>query len=498
MTTTTTTPAAVRIDDMTRDQIKAAVRAATPGEKVFTEWRIANGLPQHSGDMTKAQWIVAHAYWVTGDATPVTPAPKAEPKPKAEPAPKAAPKAEKAKPVTPAKSDPFKDAENFLSDKALAPLKKAYDDAMSEAKKQTARAERAEKLANDKALEAHNAKAATPAPAPAPVAGPVAAFVEEKNLADLMPGRVSDDTRNREIMLPLCDFEAAPQIDPNYVWPANTPDICTAASLDMSICLYGPKGSGKSSFWRQVAAISKRPHIEIAFHGEISHADLFGFEGPAPDGGTQWVMGDLLKAVTTPYAIVDCAEIAKSRPDMVTALNSVFESSQRAIFAGGKWHHFAPGVWLVASSNDNGTGETAGQYHGVKPMDESLRSRLVWFQVELPGKTQLSRMLNKVANVQKDAADMLADLELSLLDAVRKGDCETSPGFRALVAMAKLVKSGMDAKAAFDVAALNSAVQEDRALWADMLNATFDLKRFTILARGGEAKATRNGFTATE
>lgn len=480
---------------MTRDQLKSAVRSATR-ESEFTAWRLANNMPEHSGAMTKAQWVVAYDHFVAGTDPVASPAPA--------PAPEKDAQTMTATPnKTAAAPDPFKDAENFLAKPVLDPLRAAYDAAMRDA---TAAKSRAAKLERDLAA----AKSA-PAPVAAPVAGPVASpapapvrvkpsapvcnFVTETNLADLTGGRVSETVKSRNIMLPVGDYDLN-AADPNYIPPAHTPDILTAASLGLSVALYGSKGTGKSSFWRWVAAISKRPHIEIAFHGETSHADLFGFEGPSPDGGTEWIEGDLLTAVKTPMAIVDCAEIAKSRPDMVTALNSVFESGQRAIFAGGQWHHFAPGVWLVATSNDPGTGEMAGQYHGVKPMDESLRSRLIWFELELPNKTQLSRMVTKVTGLSKDAADILAEFETQMQRNVSQGACESTPGFRALSAWGKLVRAGVDARTAFNAAALNSATPEDRTVWADAAAADFDYDKFEALARGETPVETRDGFTA--
>lgn len=460
---------------MTRNEMKTALSRAVAGNAIadaFAAWREARGIAR-TGDMSKDQWAEAYrTFIVDGAAGPVTPAPDAAPEtddaddddqPSA-PAPQAAPAGDLPRVLS--------GLEMFLSPQALTPLKAgiaALERERDEAQRRAAQAE----------TDAQNAAQQVAAPV-APGAVPHARKVATKTLGDLIGARTQ---AAQSVEADLCDFADAPRVDPNFVWPVATPDIFRAMRCGLNIALWGDRGTGKSSLVRNIAAVTRRPHFEISFHAETSGTELFGSMGIEGDG-MAWVPGDLLTAMQTPWAVIDLSEISASRPDLVMQLNAVLEEGSRSIFVGGKRHPVNPTVTFFATTNDNGSGENAARYAGVRAMNDATRSRFIWVEIQTPAQTQLARMIAKAANLPRPAADLLAAFEKEMEKHVRAAKCEATPGIRAWKGFGRLVMAGTSARDAFAMAVEHLGTSDDAAVWRQEFSANFPQAQFEGLARG--------------
>lgn len=428
-----------------RDEIATDLRNRDP--QGLADYIKANGFSRQS-EMSKADWIDAHECVLGGK--PSTPAPAPTPAPTPAPAPASV------------DIDATLDGLSLvLSDKALTPLKAGIASLRRE--RDTAR-----DMATRAKADAAAAMAATPAPviqmSPAKPGQHVTKSVQRVNAGTLFPGSRTLTARN--IILDVCDCPDAPRLDPNFLWDKQTPEMLTALNLGFNVLVYGPKGTGKSSWARNVAALLKRPYFQIGFHAETSSAELFGFQGPDTDGGVSWVPGDLLDAMQTPFAVIDLSEISFARPELTAQLFSVLESNDRTVFVGGTRYNVHPTVWFVGTSNDNGTGEQSHRYHGTRPMNPALVSRFVRVEFSSPERARLAKLIAKQAGIPLAAADVLAGFEKDMEKGVKAGNCEDTPGIRSALQWAALVKAGVPSRTAFDMSVLNSAPTEDAAYWA--------------------------------
>jgi MoxR-like ATPase len=270
---------------------------------------------------------------------------------------------------------------------------------------------------------------------------------------------------------------------------------------------FGAAGTGKSSFWRALAALLGRPYFQIGFHAETSTAELFGFQGPEGEG-MAWVPGDLLIAMQTPFAMIDLSEISFARPELTAQLLSVLEATDRSVLAGGTRYHVHPTARFFASSNDNGSGENSHRYHGTRALNPALVSRF-GFRVEFksPNESRFAKMVARTTGIDLAAAQNIAAFEKTIEKGMKAGDCEATPGVRAALDWSDMVLAGTPSKEAFEFCVINSAPSDDAAYWGQQAAALDPHTAIDAAANGQpiptpvEAEAapeTRNGFTATE
>ena len=454
-----------------RDEIAGEIRDRVGRKEisVYMSGLAHRGIHRQS-DLSKADWQDMYRHFqqlgMLGASDDID-AP--EPATTKEPVPVQCPQPMKPRPEkTPDLDTALAGLDMMLSDKAMEPIKAGIAALRDQASQ-------AEQRAKD--LESAPAQVVHVNAAPVPSGTHVTQSTGKQNAGNLFPR--SKTLTNRNIMIDVCDCPDAPRIDPNYLWPKETPDMLAALSLGMNVLIYGDRGTGKSSWSRNIAALTKRPHFQIGFQDETSSADLFGMMGPDASGGMSWVPGDLLIAMQTPYAIIDLAEVGIGRAELTAQLFSILEENDRTIYVGGTRYHVHPTVWFVGTSNDDGTGEQAHRFHGVKPMNPALVSRFAMrVGFELPDQTRLAKMLAKQADIPLPAAVHLAKLEKQLEAGVRAGNCEATPGFRALIGWAGLVKTGTPINDAFSFAVLNSNPSDDQAYWGQEYAANFDQSAF--------------------
>ena len=292
-----------QIENMTRDELKAAI----PAHDGWKEYRDAAGITKRIGEMTRAE-LEEHAAALGIVEVTAKPAPAPV---------KPAPAPVKPAPAPVKGTDPLATLRPILSPDML----KGADQAIAAvvADLDTARRD----------LEAARREVEHAASVPMKPGAHRTRKVETKTVADLIGSRAQIA---QAFSLDVCDCPDAPAVDPDFVFDAALlSEVAAAITEGLNVAFYGDRGTGKSSFVRQIAAVTRRPHFEISFHGESSGSELFGTWGLDGDGGMVWVNGDLLEAMTTPYAVIDLSEISASRPDLVMQLNTVLEEGSRSM-----------------------------------------------------------------------------------------------------------------------------------------------------------------------
>lgn len=262
----------------------------------------------------------------------------------------------------------------------------------------------------------------------------------------------------------VCGSPLAPPVDRDYIWPEGTAVAVAMLEAGQSVFLFGPAGTGKTTFAEQYAARTGRPFYPIAFHKEKSAHALLGGTVPDGKGGMRWQDGELLAAIKTPGAVILLDEIGLARSGLIAPLLAILGPGRSVMLEDGTHVPVAPGVRFLAANNDDGTGSTgaAGRYVDLSPINEALRDR---FAVRVPvgylDKARQIRALASRSGVSRAVAGLMVGFAQHAQEAVDRADLEHGVGLRRLIAWASLVGRGLPSRDAFAFAVIHGTPAED-------------------------------------
>lgn len=253
---------------------------------------------------------------------------------------------------------------------------------------------------------------------------------------------------------------ATPEIDARYVWPPNVTHAAVASlARGRNIWLYGPAGTGKSSFAEQLAARTGRPFCLIPCDDTTEAPELVGMTVPH-QGSVRWQDGVLTAAMRIPGTIILVDEPTVARPGALMVLQSVLASGLLSVKETGEVVRAAPGVRFLVADNTNGTGGGAAEgYEGTRRLNRATLDRFS-LHLKLDFMPPDAEAAALVAHTSCTAE--LAALLVSCAVLTRAAKVSHSLGLRRLIAWAEALTDGLEARYAFETAVLNSATRDDR------------------------------------
>ena len=297
------------------------------------------------------------------------------------------------------------------------------------------------------------------APAPAAPRGPVPvpAAVGSATWASLF--HVRGALGNRKALL-YSASATTPAQDPKYRWPDPATGIALSAlARGRNVWFYGPAGTGKTTFVEQLAAKTGRPFYLISCDDTTEAPELIGMTVPA-GGGTRWQDGVLTAAIRTPHAVILIDEPTVARSGALMVLQSVLASRVLSIKETGEVVRVATGVTFIVADNTNGTGGGSAEgYEGTRRMNAAFLNRFGAF-IKLDYMAPDEEAAALVAHTA--CTPQLAAVLVECAGLTRKARVTHALGLRRLIAWAELLTDGVAPRAAFEVAALNSASRDDR------------------------------------
>jgi nitric oxide reductase NorQ protein len=236
----------------------------------------------------------------------------------------------------------------------------------------------------------------------------------------------------------------APREAPYYRTIGNEEEVFGHAfSNRLPLMLKGPTGCGKTRFVEAMAARMNRPLIQVSCHDETSAADLLGrylIQG----GDTVWQDGPVTRAVRE-GAILYLDEIAEAREDVVVVLHPLTDHRRELYLDRRNETVVAPGEFmLIVSFNP-------GYQKGLKEMKPSTRQRFVGLQFDYPQREIEAEIVQKESGADLRVAQKLVAIAGKLRNLHELGLAETV-STRLLVDAAVLIRSGLNARLACDVA----------------------------------------------
>ena len=244
-----------------------------------------------------------------------------------------------------------------------------------------------------------------------------------KGLAFDVPVLQWKDDKGKKIVNPQ-----VPKIDEAYAFrPEMLMKFLAAISKHHNVWAHGHTGTGKTTFFEQVAARLGVPFFRLNLDSNLERADLVGQITLTQDGGatiTRFDEGVLPQAMQQP-AWLCFDECDSGRPDILFVLQRALEKQGLMLTEdGGRIVKPHPSFRFVATANSRGQGDEFGVYSGVRQMNAAFMNR--WDTlIEVPylnkgDETKL--LLKKFPKLVKEKAEQLAQFGVEVRKAFVNGE----------------------------------------------------------------------------
>jgi cobaltochelatase CobS len=277
--------------------------------------------------------------------------------------------------------------------------------------------------------------------------------------------------------------ERVPDLDPSYVFDANTTlAICAGFAKNRRVMIQGYHGTGKSTHIEQVAARLNWPMIRINLDAHISRIDLVGRDAIVLKDGqqvTEFREGLLPWALQHPVALV-FDEYDAGRPDVMFVIQRVLEAEGKLTLLDQN-RVIRPNLWfrLFATTNTIGLGDTTGLYHGTQAINQGQMDR--WNIVStlnyLPAQVEAQIVLAKSGEYDSPDGKATVEKMIKVADLSRQGfingDISTVMSPRTVISWAQNALIFGDIGFAFRVSFLNKCDEAERPIVAEYYQRVF-------------------------
>lgn len=267
------------------------------------------------------------------------------------------------------------------------------------------------------------------------------------------------------LLVNVCDYAGAPAVDPDYVWnPETLAQIAAQDDCGLNAWIFGPAGIGKTDGCEQYAARLARPFVRIAIERTTEPAELIGQMVPSKSGGMVWEDGKLTRAFRIAHCVILIDEPTLLRSGTLAVLQTALDK-RRLWLASGEVVDAAPGVFVIAADNTNGTGDDTGRYVDTAPVNAAFLDRFA-MRTEFSYLTaaQETSMLAHRASVHAAIAKPMVDYANLTRAQADSGKLTMGVTPRRLLAWARTVRVGVPSAKAFHAIIIAAAAPEDRAV----------------------------------
>lgn len=272
------------------------------------------------------------------------------------------------------------------------------------------------------------------------------------------------------------DSPDAPAIDPLYRWPqpATVSALC-AIGRHRHPWLFGPPGTGKSTWAEQLAARLHRPFRSISCDDTTEAPELVGMRGPH-DGRTIWLDGILASALRIPGCVILIDEPTIARAGAVMVMQSVLQNRYLYVKETGEKIVAAKGIIFVACDNTNGTGGGAASgYEDTRRMNAAFLDRfVVKLRIDYMAPDVEAAALVDHTGCTPALATLLVTTATVTRAHAADGRLNGAIGLRRLIGWAEQLTDGIDPRYAFEACILNGAPEEDREALSQLCLLAFD------------------------
>lgn len=225
----------------------------------------------------------------------------------------------------------------------------------------------------------------------------------------------------------------------------------SAFKSKIPVLLKGPTGCGKSRFVEKMAEILNIPLIQIACNEETSSTDLQG-RYLITKGDTHWQDGPVTLAVKE-GAILYLDEISEAREDIIVVIHPLTDH-RRELYLDKKNAKIKANenFMLVASYNP-------GYQSKTRELKPSTKQRFITLDFQYPNKKIEKEIICTETHIDENIAEELTNYAKKLRN-LKELDLLETVSTRLLINTAKLIKSGIDKKDAYNAGIIETLTDD--------------------------------------
>lgn len=272
-----------------------------------------------------------------------------------------------------------------------------------------------------------------------------------------------------------------PEVNPHYTWQHHVlyPALM-GLKHRMKILTVGPTGSGKTTFWENIAGVFNQPFYRLGGRGDMESDTILG-KPNLSDGTTGFSLGEFTKAFVGGYFIL-LDEPWKLPSYINMTFQRVFERNGMLQIddmdgeLGDK--QFAPHKYtqLVLADNVIGTGDGADHYPSTQIQDGSSINRMdMILKIDyLPQDQEVSLLTSMFSFLPEEQAKKAVQLANLVREGFEKRQLTASMSPRNLIAWMETAYEIRDYKTAFKWVMMNRfASEEERGAVAGIWNTVY-------------------------
>lgn len=237
------------------------------------------------------------------------------------------------------------------------------------------------------------------------------------------------------------DEDMIPDVDEGFVYDIDIlKNILLGLDLNIPILLWGHAGTGKSSFFENVAAKTNRPLIRVQHTINTEESHIVG-QWTVRDGATVFELGPLAVAMRNGHLYM-ADEYDFAMPSVLSVYQSVLEGKSLVIKEADHANRVIkphPNFRFVATGNTNGSGDETGLYQGTNMQNSANYDRFgICCKVSYMAKAMETRIVVNQSGIDKEDAKRLVDFANAVREAFDAGKISSTVSPRALINAAKV------------------------------------------------------------
>ena len=304
--------------------------------------------------------------------------------------------------------------------------------------------------------------------------------VSKQSLHELFGlGAVKSALGNRGNAIPVSVYEVpeylqdyVPEVDDNYVWQIDIlKNALMAIETNMPGYLHGHSGTGKSSLWDQICALTRRPMLRVQHTAATEESHVVG-QWTVKNGNTEFELGPL--AYCMKHGLVYLAdEYDFGMPQILALYQPVLEGKPLVIKEADHANRVIkphPLFRMIATGNTNGTGDETGLYQGTMVQNAANYERFGYVE-EVPYMDERSEVavVSGQGGIPKEQAEKLVKFANSCRQAFVNSKLGLPPSPRALINAAKQGKRRGDLGIGLKLAYINRLSRIDQKVASELL-----------------------------